>query len=713
MPSDNHNFIVGTCTRTQNSSSFVEIKAQSVEGTIVDISSTSHKLFGNQGEIEVKSSRPAIKQGEWVMARPVLDGPPKRQRYVAASGKRLLPFEDLSSLYAPEAARRLLVETGRQDGFAGDKVFRISLSEIIEVRMAVSADGRSRISVPEDLTAMPVWSFLAGRHVRVPTQSGVVDLFAKDAGSAQMGVLNWCSDVAFVRQVIGSLAEGDATDDVLKRTAEFLLAHSDSLEMKLSRTELLDPRVGQEIVRARKLADLLKSQDDMLQNFLGVLRSDPEIKNQLNAQVEELARSTVAAQREALLSEMTAAFEQEFEERRRRRQAELDQTLSELETTTLSELEERVRSAEQASLSEIAARRSNLEDVVARLKGEHDAIAENSTAADERLQMAIESLAALDADLVARKEEVDRLVRIQALVDRSQSLPERRGTYLPRSRPADVPSERITLEQVPDWVSGCALLTSDGKAHLLRTVCSIYAGNMPVLVGRQSNNFVEVLAMLVGSGTFVSFDCDPTVITFDDLWIRPGTTEPTALGTALQDCEDKTVVRLCVIRHADRSAAENWMETLSDKLRRREIPSNMLVCLTIADGSSTAAEQILKRYPGFDTSASIDKASSITALTSRGSKTIERQLDVVDVADIPSSDTVEAIGKLMMRDVQVGLTDLAGFARLAHAAKLLLKPEEAGEFLRNQMERGSETDSLVQTVKPGLRVIDNGGGANA
>jgi hypothetical protein len=105
MLSESDNFIVGTCTRTQNASSFVEVKAQSIDGTIIDVSSTSHNLFGNNGEIEVRSARPAIKQGDWVLADPVLDGPPKRQRYVAATGKRLLPFEDLSNRnYSPPAA---------------------------------------------------------------------------------------------------------------------------------------------------------------------------------------------------------------------------------------------------------------------------------------------------------------------------------------------------------------------------------------------------------------------------------------------------------------------------------------------------------------------------------------------------------------------------------------------------------------------------------
>jgi hypothetical protein len=713
VPSENKNFIVGTCTRTQNASSFVEVKAQSVDGTIIDVSSTSHNLFGNSGEIEVRSARPAIKQGDWVLARPVLDGPPKRQRYVAATGKRLLPFEDLSSLYAPEAARRLLVETGRQDGFVGDKIFRISLSDIIEVRMALSADGRSRISLPEDLTALPVWSFLGGRHVRVPTQSGIIDLFARNSGSSQSGFVNWCSDVAFVRQVIGSFADGGATDDILKRAAEFLAAHSEALERKLSKTELLDPRIGQEIMRARKLAELLKSQDDMLKDFLGVLQGDPEIKKQLDDQIEEFAKATVEAQREVLLRDMTASFEREFEERRRHNEAELNETLRDLETTTLADMEARVSSAEQASLSAIAAKRSDLEEAVAFLNAEYAAVSERAAVEEQRISQAQESLQALDAVLMERKEEVDRLVRIQALIDSSQSRPERRKAFVPRPRHAATPAQGIALEQVPEWVASCELLSPDGKSKFLRVVASICAGGMPVLTGRPTDDFVEVLAALLGDGSFVSFDCDPTVISFDDLWMRPGTGSPTVLGEALEECEDAANIRFCVIRNIDRSAAQVWIKTLSDKLRRREIPPNMLLCLTLADASSPGVEQVLMGLSVFDTSASVNKTSALTALSLRGPKAIERQLGVVDFTGIPQSQTVEAIGKLMMRDVQVHLTDLNWFGRLTAAAKALLKPEEADEFLRAEMDKRSVTDDASQTAKPGLRVIDTGGVSNA
>lgn len=308
MQSDSNNFVVGICTRTQVPSFFVEVRAQSIEGAITDISSSSHKLFGNNGEIEVRSARVAVKIGDWVQARPALEGPPKRQRYVASTGRRLLPFEDLSGLSAPEVARRLLVETGRQDGFAGDKVFRVGTSDIIEVRMSISPDGRSRIGQHDDLTALPVWPYDAERHIRVPTPAGLIDLFAWDAASPQSSVVNWCSDVEFMRLVIGSFADVSGDDDVLKQAAAVLSRRVEKLERMLSKAEPLDPRVGQEIMRSRNLADLLKSRDAMLKDFMGVLRGDPEVKAQLADQAEQIAREAADVRIEELVGDRMATL---------------------------------------------------------------------------------------------------------------------------------------------------------------------------------------------------------------------------------------------------------------------------------------------------------------------------------------------------------------------------------------------------------------------
>jgi hypothetical protein len=150
-----------------------------------------------------------------------------------------------------------------------------------------------------------------------------------------------------------------------------------------------------------------------------------------------------------------------------------------------------------------------------------------------------------------------------------------------------------------------------------------------------------------------------------------------------------------------------------DKLRRREIPASMLICLTLADPSGVSVDQVLKGLSVIDTSGSLVKAASITALALRGEKAIERQLDVAGVGEAPVSETVNAIGKLLIRDVHVGLTDVEWFGRLVALAQVLLKPEEAEDFIQAEAEKRSPRGDEAPNTKLGLRVIDAGGTSNA
>lgn len=714
MSSDSSNFVVGVCTRTQGPSSFVEVRAQSIEGTITDISSSSHNLFGNNGEIEVRSARTVIKVGDWILARPTLEGPPKRRRYVATSGRRLLPFEDLSGLYAPEAARRLLVETGRQDGFAGDKVFRIGATDVIEVRMAISPDGRSRIGQPDDLSVLPIWPYQPERHVRVPTPAGIVDLYAREAGAVQSGVVNWCSDIDFVRHVIRSFADDGVEDGVLKQAAVLLSGRVEALESKLSEAERLDPRVGQEIMRSRRLADLLKSRDDMLRDFISVLRSDPEVKTQLVERTEQLAKEAAALRIEALVSEGAASLQADLRERRARGQAEIEETLRDLEATEFAAMTARLKSAEEAALAEISRRKTELEKEVGALTDGRAEIAAQSEAEAGRLDEARARLTDVEKELASRKEEIDRIIRMEALLQERGAAPADGKPRVPGFRAVDPPAKSIAVGRLASWVKASTVLSAAGKSQCVRALAEVLAGSLPVLSGDCVDDFVAVLAAALGGGTFVAFDCDPAVITFDDLWIRPGSGSATALGQALADCEEQGAVRFCVIRNVDRAAAHLWLDTLADKLRRREIPDNMLVCLTLAGAPGEALGEVLKRLPSMDTSGSMEKAAAVAAFSGRTDESFEHQIDLATLERASSSAMVEAAAKLMLKDVHVGFADAEWFGRVVAVAKSLLE-EGADDFILAAVRRRlpASQGAAPSNGKPGLRVIESGGSSNA
>jgi hypothetical protein len=715
VPSDSSNFVLGVCTRTQGPSSFIEVRAHSIDGTINDISSSSHNIFGNNGEIEVRSARPVLKVGDWVLARPMLEGPPKRQRHVASSGRRLLQFEDLSGLYAPEAARRLLVETGRQDGFHGDKAFRIGASDVIEVRMVVSSDGRSRIGRPDDLTALPVWPYQPERRLRVPTSTGFIDLYERDFGAVQSGIVNWCSDIDFVRHVIGSFANDQAYDGVLKQAAALLSRRAELLESKLSEADRLDPRIGQEIIRSRKMADLLKSRDDMLNDFMNALRSDPEVKALIAERIEWLAKEAAAVRTEALVGEGMASLQADLREQEVRRYAELEETLRDLEATEFASMTARLKSAEEAALAGAFQKKTELESQIGALTKKHAEMAVQSQANDISLAEGRMRLKDLEAELESRKEEIDRIVRMESLLQGiGLARVDDSAPRVPGFRSRVQLAKPIAIRELASWVKASNFLSENGKSQCVRALADLIAAGLPVLSGDSVDDFIAVLAAAVGGGMFVSFDCDPTVITFDDLWIRPGGGSATALGQALADCEEQGATRFCVIRNVDRAAAHLWLDTLAGKVRRREVSSNMLICLTLDGAPGEVLEQHLARLPSIDTSGSMEKAAAIAAFSAQSDDNFERQVDLTTIEHTSSSAMIEVTAKLMLKDVNVSFADAEWFGRVVGVAKSLLE-EKADDFILAAARRRlpASNGRTHGNGKSGLRVIESGGSSNA
>lgn len=692
MSNDSSNFVVGVCTRTQGPSSFFEARAQSIEGTITDVSASSHNLFGNNGEIEIKSARAGLKPGDWVLARPTLEGPPKRQRYVATSAQRLVPFEDLTGLYAPEAARRLLVETGRQDGFSGDKVFRITASEMIEVRMAISADGRSRIRHPEDLTSLQVWLYQVERLIRVPSQSGLIELFFKDLSSLQAGFVNWSSDADYLRQVIKSMAGESIDGGAMKQAAALLLGHMRNLESTLSEAERLDPRIGQEIMRSRRLADVLTSKDDLLRDFTNVLRSAPEVQAQLAERIEELAAEAARARSETLVRDRTAAFEADLDERRVRGEVEIAETLRELEAAELAAMTVRLKSTEEAALTAISAKKVEVETEIELLAEKSAQIAARHVAERGRLAETQQQLQTLDDELASRRDEIDRIVRVQTLLQDRREVPAE-GSRVPGLGPANA-ARPIALSELAAWVDASKLLSVPGKLLYSRALTDMLSGGLPILSGAQVDDFVALLAAVLGGGRHVSFDCDPTIITFDDLWVRPGSGTSTVLGEALANCVGQGTGSVCVLRNIDRSAAHLWVDALADKLRRRVIPVNMLICLALAESPSEALAEALKRLPSIDTTGAMERAGVIAALAQPRTDRLERQIDMSTIEPASASAAAEAAGKLLVKDVHIGFADVDWFGRLVSVATALLK-KDADDFILAAVQRRTMVQKSV------------------
>lgn len=105
-------------------------------------------------------------------------------------------------------------------------------------------------------------------------------------------------------------------------------------------------------------------------------------------------------------------------------------------------------------------------------------------------------------------------------------------------------------------ISDCILLTAEGKERMAHFIALMLAGETPVLHGPQTHDFLLTAESLLSSGRSVRLEADPTIITFEDLWLRAGTQLPTALtfGLELARSKEATTV-LAVIERAECSGA--------------------------------------------------------------------------------------------------------------------------------------------------------------
>ena len=692
-------FVIGQCTRTRDSSVFMTVRAQSVDGALHDLSSTSHNEFPPDGEIELRGARAILKAEDWALAKPVLDGPPRRQRWVSQFAKRLLPLEDLSDLYVPESARRLLVETGLQDGFVGEKAFRIGRDDMIVVTMVRSEDGRCRITA-KDMSRLSVFHFDPAKLLVIPTPGGSISLMERGA-AAETGVVNWTSDAQYVEQIVRSaLAAEDDEQKATAAVAATLLAHADKLAGRLSGGGEPDPKIAHEILRSRRLGELLTSRPTLVTEFMAALRRAPDISARVEQEIARLTTKAVEAKRAEITAELTASLDAEFANVRRERTGKLEAELADLEASSLQELQEKIDSERSAALSAIEVRKSGLERAVAELEKSRDALHESQRLKTDEIDALTADVARLTSDVADRKADIDRLLRMEQVLqdagDRSAKIDKGPSFPLANASPAARP---LPIGEIPDWLKASQLLSDAGRRGVARLAALILSGGVPVIDGPEADDVLDVLSSMLAGGAMTTFDCDPTVISYEDLWRRPGNGALTALSLALSDVQETAAVRLCAVRRSELSPSRFWIDTLRRAGKQRSLPREFLLCVTRdgdEEGEATSDPSAL-RAEGW-----IERNAGVVALASVGNETFRR---VVEVSGL-QPDAAAALSVIGAAAARLSIADALWLAQFVPVAKAVLKGE-AGPFLKEVLE------SVSGDPKPNLKLIDNRGPSHA
>src|SRR5262249_55055010 len=149
--------------------------------------------------------------------------------------------------------------------------------------------------------------------------------------------------------------------------------------------------------------------------------------------------------------------------------AKLEAELADLEESSLQELQQKIDREKGAALAAIEVRKSSLEQAVSELEKTRDELHESHRLKTVEIEALTAQIASLTSDVVDRKADIDRLLRMeQVLQDTGDRLKRTNdGPTFPLAIAS--PSARtLPIAEIPDWLKASQLLTDAGRRGVAR-----------------------------------------------------------------------------------------------------------------------------------------------------------------------------------------------------------------------------------------------------
>jgi hypothetical protein len=575
-------------------------------GAGVEILGDAKRMFPRDGLVETQGvAHAGLSPGDWTEFDVVRNPRPRAPEYKTAHLRRLPRYAVL-----PESTlagyRVLLTKTGwHGDRRGGLWALRISGDRLIVVELVPGADGRLRI--PRKATREVHWcNYRDDLVVKIPIQGGSEDVFIGDAGVLS-GSFDWSDEADHVAQVIRSLA--DANDPRVADLITWLELHHEEGTGRVF-AAAVDHDAAEAALRSGELAERLNADRDLMKAYVHAALQDNQVRDAVAAwtreghgeEAERLRgelKFEIEREREAGLSQIAA----EVEAKRREEFEKVEAEAARHAEARRAEIDAQLRGAEerhaerlQALEGDFGRRREELERQSAELASELDAAQHAADAARSELDQVKLDEAEARASLAAVGTEVDRLLAIAGRLNpQDQSAPAMhvRGGgvgYVFHERPQVPATKKGTL------IANHVLLTDRGRQLMRQIATLMLAGELPVLTGEEAQALVTVAEALLCPGRSASIEADPTIISVDDLWSRPGSGSPTALAAAAKSAEDGGAT-LVTIRGIERSGARIWHPALADALRSGALPRALLVVCVTDDPEHEEMQALLCDVP--------------------------------------------------------------------------------------------------------------------
>ena len=590
----------GRCLKRQehDKAALLEAAVQHVDGAWQPIENRK-VLFKNTDTAEWRSAEARhVRLSEWVAFTLIPTGL-KIRPWQVGQHRRLYWYIDLSVDGGQEQVhRRLTVEGVKLPHPTGSWIVRCANDEVLVLDLK-QQDGTAYLaSSPGKVLA---YRFDPGCVTTIPTDG--VDIKLYDLSNAAVKVTyDWTSDDAFALRIArGAASAGDVqAHDLVSWLEAFAKGRT------LTSVDPSDVAAANDAIRAGKMAKRLADDQELLRKFIDAFTADDRIGGVVRSYAAQAAEQETKAARsraeKAAAQEMAAIRDLKLRQIESElgaiKQAQLGQ-LEEARTRGLEELKEQLdqrQAADEEALRRSAgARRAAVEAAVQDLENRRVILIEQAAQLEKSNG---EARCALEPLVSAASEANSALEAIRCEAGEVQAaLSAERATLTALQIKYPVPclsaaASTVSPAKLGEKVAASKLLSAEGKSLMVQFAALMLGGEVPVLCGPGVRDFLAIAEIMLSAGRAVRMEADPTMITFEDLWARPGLGVSTALGHALRGAAGASGAprtSLAVIDRAERSGARYWYPSLSNYAEKGDLPRRLLLCATVDDATCEEA----------------------------------------------------------------------------------------------------------------------------
>lgn len=580
----------------------LEAAAQQIDGVWKPIENRE-ALFKHIDRLELRTADARqVRAAEWFAFTMIPIGPGGKT-WKALQHRRLYWYVDLSTDGGQERVhRRLLAEGLNTHQPGGVWIIRCKDDEVLVVDLK-QQDGTAFLAC--GTSKVPAHRFNPASVAALPTVNGEIQLYDLNDAAVQT-TYDWTSDDAFALRLARAAAA--ASDVEANKFIPWLEALSKQGQ-RLSLVDQSDLALAHDSIRAGRLAKLLTDDQTLLRKFIDAFATDERIGDVINAYAVKVADQ----ERQAARNRAETTFAKEIAVHREKKLRELESEMRSMERARMAELDaervqrlkqlsediERQRVAEEELLKRsVEARCAAIESKVQALESWRATLTEQAAqleAANEEAQRELTSLLSTvseaNAGLEATRSEANA-VHVALLAEQASLMTLQMKCPVP-SAPASAPT--VSPVGLSKKIESSKLLSVQGKKLMMQFAALVLAGEVPALCGPGVSDFLAAAETMLAAGRAVRMEADPTIITFEDLWIRPGVGLSTAFGHALRSAAGAAShprTNLAVIERAERSGARFWYPSLLHAAQRGDAPQRLLMCVTIENPDSEEAAAI-------------------------------------------------------------------------------------------------------------------------